>query len=226
MKTVLTFLHNLQQNNNKVWFDAHKAEYLEAKEKFEALVEKVIIRLTEFDPAIKGLKAKDCTYRIYRDVRFSSDKSPYKTHMGAYICPGGKKSRYMGYYFHISVDEAYGLNHMIAVGDYMTDPKVLKVLREDIINGDGDFDQIMKHEIDPRFSIPEEFKLKRVPRGFDPEEPYSEYLKMKSYCISMVVDDAFVCAPDFGQKLAEIFKTAKPFLDYVNRAIDYVHEEM
>ena len=102
MKRVLEYLRNLAANNNKVWFDAHKDEYLLAKKVFEDFTEQLIAKVEAFDPTVKGLTVKDCTYRIYRDVRFSKDKSPYKTHMGCYICRGGKKSGYSGYYFHVA----------------------------------------------------------------------------------------------------------------------------
>lgn len=224
MKSVLNFLTRLQVNNNREWFIEHKSEYEAAKSKFEALVEDVIARVLVFDQSIKGLKAKDCTYRIYRDVRFSADKSPYKTHMGAYICRGGKKSGYTGYYFHISVDEAYGLNHMVAVGDYMMDPKVLKILREDVVNCGEEFGEIMKN-LDSRFAIPDEFKLKRVPRGFDPDDPHAEYLKLKSFCVSMSLSDEDVLSPVLAENISNAFQSAKPFLDFINRAIDYARYE-
>ena len=105
MKRVLEYLRNLAANNNKVWFDAHKDEYLLAKKVFEDFTEQLIAKVEAFDPTVKGLTVKDCTYRIYRDVRFSKDKSPYKTHMGCYICRGGKKSGYSGYYFHVATEQ-------------------------------------------------------------------------------------------------------------------------
>ena len=89
MKTVIQFLRKLKENNNREWFMDHKQEYLDAQATFNAFVEKILIGLSEADESVRGLTVKDCTYRIYRDVRFSKDKSPYKTHMGAYICPGG-----------------------------------------------------------------------------------------------------------------------------------------
>ena len=102
MKEVVMFLRQLKANNNKEWFTEHKAEYQSAQAKFNAFCEELIHRIEEFDPSVRGLTLKDCTYRIYRDLRFSKDKSPYKTHMGVYVCRGGKKSGYSGYYFHVA----------------------------------------------------------------------------------------------------------------------------
>ena len=227
MKKVLTFLRRLQQNNNKEWFTAHKDEYLEAQARWNQFCEELILRIGEYDPSVKGLTVKDCTYRIYRDVRFSKDKSPYKTHMGVYVCPGGKKSGNSGYYFHVSSGEdQFDINgHIFAAGDYQADSRVLRVLREDIENGDGDFDAIVKKVAREGFTLDESYKLKRVPQGFNPEGPYAEYLKYKVYCLMAYVDDDFILAPNLAQRVAEKFRTTKPFLDYVNRAIEYVREE-
>lgn len=101
MQAIIDFLRQLSQNNNREWFMAHKSEYQQAQARFNELTEQLILGISQFDSSVSGLTAKDCIYRIYRDVRFSKDKSPYKTHMGAYVCPGGKKSGYAGYYFHV-----------------------------------------------------------------------------------------------------------------------------
>ena len=109
MKRVFEFLDALQQNNDKAWFDANKAWYLEVKNYFDGFVSELIERIEDFDDSIYGLNVSDCTYRIYRDVRFSKDKTPYKTHFCAYVCPKGKKSGFGGYYFHL---EAEGGNYI------------------------------------------------------------------------------------------------------------------
>ena len=156
MKEVIAYLRDLSQHNNREWFVANKQRYTEAQARFNAIVEKVIMGIAQFDPSVANLTAKDCTYRIYRDVRFSKDKSPYKTHMGAYICPGGKKSGFSGYYFHVGIGgEGYPAAHMLAVGDYICDPKVLKILREDICYGEGDFADILKNKVSPEFWLDE-----------------------------------------------------------------------
>ena len=103
MKIVLDFINQLSLNNNKEWFDKNKSFYQEAKHCFETFTQQLIANIETFDPTIRGLQVKDCTYRIYRDLRFSKDKTPYKTHFGAYICPNGKKSGLGGYYFHLEV---------------------------------------------------------------------------------------------------------------------------
>ena len=140
----MDFLRELSLNNEKPWFEAHKQEYLLAKATVSSLTLKLIEGIHEFDDTIGPLTVSDCTYRIYRDLRFSKDKSPYKTHMGIFITRGGKKSGYSGYYFHI---DGSG-NHLIAIGNYYTEPRVLKTLREDIELGGGDFRRIIER-LDP-----------------------------------------------------------------------------
>lgn len=226
MKTVIAYLKDLNRQNNREWFVANKARYQEAQAKFNTIVDKVIAGIAQFDPSVANLTAKDCTYRIYRDVRFSKDKSPYKTHMGAYICPGGKKSGYSGYYFHVGVGgEGYPAAHLLAAGDYICEPKVLKTLREDICYGGGDFEDILKKEVSPAFWLDQSSALKKVPAGFPVDSPYADYLKLRVYCLCYEPDTDFITAPDMPERTVELFKTTYPFLQYINRAIQYVKEE-
>lgn len=228
MKEILNFLNALSLNNDKRWFNEHKDEYLDAKARFEALTEKLILGISEFDQSCAGLTVKDCTYRIYRDVRFSADKSPYKTHFGAYICPGGKKSGYAGYYFHIGTGtgNSYPYSHMLAVGDYIYDPKALKIIREDIVNGDGDFDSIIKNDVSKKFTFDEEFLLKKVPKGFPADSPYSYYLRLKALCLAYCPDTKFMLDKNVVDNAVALFKTTYPFTQYINRAIKYSKEEL
>ena len=168
METILSFLRDLEANNNKPWFDAHKSEYQEARVHFNAIVESLIEGIAAFDPSVRGVGIKESTYRIHKDMRFSRDGLPYKTHFGAFICRGGKKSGYSGYYFHIGTGngEEYPCRSFLAVGNYYMEPKVLKILREDIELGGGDFDRIIKG-LHPSLSLDQDQKLKRAPLGFD-----------------------------------------------------------
>lgn len=223
METILNFLRQLENNNNKQWFDSHKNDYLEAKAHFNVLVEKLLDGIFSFDPSIKGVGVNDCTYRIYKDMRFSKDGLPYKTHFGAFIVRGGRKSGYSGYYFHIGTGsgEDYPARSFLAVGNYYMEPKVLKIVREDIELGRGDFDRIIKG-LHPCLSLDQDQKLKRAPLGFNADGPYIEYIKLKNFCLSGSFDDKNL---DIDYIL-EVFKSAKPFLDYINRAIEYSREEL
>ena len=222
METILNYLRQLETNNNKLWFDAHKSEYQEARARFNAIVEKLIEGVSAFDPTIKGIGIKESTYRIHKDMRFSKDGLPYKTHFGAYICRGGKKSGFSGYYFHIGTGSGvnYPCRSFLAVGNYYMEPKVLKIVREDIELGDGDFDRIIKG-LHPSLSLDQDQKLKRAPLGFNADGPYIEYVKLKNFCLSGLYDDTSLNVDDI---LPE-YRSAKPFLDYINRAIEYSREE-
>lgn len=226
MKEIISYLRDLSQNNNREWFMANKARYTAVAERFNAIVDELIREIARYDTSVTGLTAKDCTYRIYRDVRFSADKSPYKTHMGAFICRGGKKSGYSGYYFHIGTGgEGYPAAHMLAAGDYCCDPKVLQVLREDIVGGGGDFDAIVQNAR-PTFDLDREGVLKRNPKGFEQETQYTEYLRLKAFCLVHTPSNDFMYADGLAQRTAALFESSKPFLDYINRAIEYVKSEL
>ena len=226
MKAIIHFLRQLQCNNNREWFNAHKEEFLEHQTRFHELVDEVIKEITVFDADVAGLTAKDCTYRIYRDVRFSSDKSPYKCHFGAFIAKGGKKAGNAGYYFHISTGggEEYPYCHMLAAGDYCYKPEVMKILREDIVNGEGDFDAVVK-QADASFTLDNDGALKRNPKGFPADAPYSEYIRLKYFCLTAIPDDEFWEGEDLAKRIASKFATTKPFLNYINRAIAFEREE-
>lgn len=221
MKETLAFLDGLALHNDRLWFNAHKAEYQAAAARFSALVEEVIEGIRSFDDTIGPLQPKDCVYRIYRDIRFSKDKSPYKTHMGAYINRGGKKSGYSGYYFHVG---AKGTGNMVAAGDIVCPPEVLKIIREDIQMGDGDFRRIIS-QAGPRLVLDESSSLKRVPSPFPADSPDAPIYKLKYYCLLYEPDNRFMTARNLKDKLLDLFHDAKPFLDYINRAVEYALEE-
>ena len=226
MRKVLTFLRNLHDNNNREWFLAHKAEYLEAKRIFEGFALELLDEIRSFDSSIGNLGLNDITYRIYRDVRFSKNKAPYKCHMGVYICPGGKKFGYSGYYFQISASDEGGWEsgHMMAAGNYFTEPKVLRVLREDILYGDGNFREAVS-KADPKFKLDFSDSLKKVPNGFPKDTPDSDFFRLKSFCLVNAPTESFVTSKDLAKRVAAMFRTTMPFIRYVNRAIEYVREE-
>ncbi len=224
MKEIIHFLAQLQQNNNREWFNEHKGEYLQLQARFNGFVEQLIARISLFDESVSGLSAKDCVYRIYRDTRFSSDKSPYKCHMGAYINPGGKKSGYIGYYFQVgATDEGFPNGNMLAVGDYCYDPKALRVLREDICNGEGDFDRIVKHT--SPFVMDSSDMLKRNPSGFPADAPYPEYIRLKAPCLVYQPGREFMSSDRLLDEVTELFRPTQAFVEYVNRAIAFTKSE-
>ena len=225
MKTVLQFLRDLAQHNDRAWFNEHKERYLAVQQRWNEFCESLIGEIRAFDPDIARLTLRDCTYRIYRDTRFSPDKSPYKTHFGVFLAPGGKKSMHAGYYFHVGTGESneYPQGHMLAAGNYCYEPKAIQILREDISDGWESFQNEVLAVADPRFVVDQEGALKRVPKGYAPDAPYADWMRLKSYCLVMNVDDDFITQPDLAKRVADLFQTTKPFNDYINRAVDFVH---
>ena len=151
----------------------------------------------------------DCTYRIYRDTRFSKDKTPYKTHFGVFLAPGGKKSMHAGYYFHVGTGggNSYPEAHMLASGNYCYDSKTVKVLREDISDGWEEFSKNVLQEADRSFFVDMDGALKKVPKEYPTDAPYADFMRLKSYCLMRYVDDKFITSPDLVKRVAELFRS-------------------
>ena len=223
MKEIIDFLRDLSCNNNKEWFNANKLRYQQVLSLWQDFCGELIQKVGQYDPDIARLTVKDCTYRIYRDTRFSADKSPYKTHFGVFLSKGGKKSMHAGYYFHVGtgMGEAYPNCHMIASGNYCFESRVIKMLREDI-----SFDwEVFKADVldvaDPSFKVDLDGALKRVPKEYPADAPYADFMRLKSFSLVTYLDDDFILQPDLVSRVAELLKTVKPFNDYINRAVDF-----
>ncbi len=228
MKNILDFLSELRLNNNKEWFDANKSRYKAMQEEFNAFTEKLIESISTFDKSITGLTVKDCTYRIYRDIRFSPNKDPYKTHMGAYICPKGKKSGYAGYYFHIEPQDAnYIGGNLLATGVHCPEPKVIQSIREEIFDNGQGFDKSIEKAKRLGFALDESTKLKNVPKEFPKDYIFGEYLKLKEFSLMQFFPAEILL--DEKQLLdftITRFKGCADFNHILNRAVDYAYEEM
>lgn len=226
MKGVIDFLHNLQQNNNTQWFHAHRAEYEAARDRFNAFALRLLAELAEMDKSLAGLELKDCTYRINRDIRFSADKSPYKTHFCLFAAPGGKKSGKAGYYFHLSVGgDGYPDANMLALGNYCYDKRVVEIVREDLEDEGEKFDALVRCGAEDGLMLDFENALKKVPKPFA-DSPYKDYARLKAYCLQRAIDPSQVTDPDaLIAYLMAIFRKNKPFIDYINKVVDYTMEE-
>ncbi|GHV34032.1 TIGR02453 family protein [Bacteroidia bacterium] len=215
MKNIISFLSELKQNNHKEWFDANRERYNAIKKDYYQFVDKMIAGIAKFDSSVAGLRAKDVVFRINRDIRFSHDKSPYKTNFGAYVCPKGKKSGFGGYYLHIEATQC-----MFATGVHMTDPSYLNSIREDIIAEGEKFESAIKSA--KGFVLDEEDKLKTVPKNFPKDSQYAEYLKLKNICLVKFFDPKDVSSDDFLEKCVNEFKKTVPFNQFLNRAIEFL----
>lgn len=215
MKNVFPFLYDLKNNNNRDWFQENKKRYETARKEVEDFVSHLIPQICAFDSKIGTLEAKKTMFRIYRDVRFSKDKTPYKTFFGAYMAPGGRKSIYAGYYMHIEAGASF-----IAGGSHMPQGENLKNIRSEIYYNVDELKAIMKHkDFKKFFGNIEGEKLKRPPVGFPKDFPDIELLKFKDFTLFHRFDDALVSAPDFGNYCLDVFQKMKPFNDFMNRAL-------
>jgi uncharacterized protein (TIGR02453 family) len=214
-QSTLDFLSDLKFHNEREWFIKNRKRYDDAKVNFESFVQAVIDKIAEFDPILKGLEVKSCTYRINRDIRFTNDKTIYKTHLGAFIVRGGKKNgdRYAGYYVHVEP----GNNSMIAGGAYMPPMPWLTAIREKI-DGQGDFFNkiISTKEFRKKFGEVEGEKLKSTPKGYSRDHPFIELLKLKSYLVTKMISDKEIVSRDCFDLILEASRTMKPLNDFLN----------
>jgi uncharacterized protein (TIGR02453 family) len=214
-QSTLDFLSDLKLNNERDWFIKNRKRYDDAKMNYESFVQAVIDKIAEFDPILKGLEIKSCTYRINRDIRFSNDKTIYKTHLGAFIVKGGKKNgdRYAGYYVHVEP----GNNSMIAGGAYIPPMPWLTAIREKIDEqGDLFLKIINGKEFLNIFGGIEGEKLKSAPKGYSRDHPHIELLKLKSYLASRMISDKEILSKECFDFIIRASRAMKPLNDFLN----------
>lgn len=215
----LQFLKSLKKNNKKEWFDKNRGRYDEAKKNIEETTAEIIKRLSKTDESIAHLQARECMFRINRDVRFSKNKAPYKTNMGVYFSKGGKKGIQAGYYFHIEPGAAF-----IAGGLWMPMPEELKKVRQEIDYNFEEFNKIISAKtfkgLFGDLDRSEGYTLRRIPKGYEENNPAIEYLKLKSFIVTRKIPDDELSAKDAEKKVAAYFEKMKPFIDFLNRAVE------
>ena len=214
----IKFLKDLKKNNNKPWFEKNKLVYLDAKEDMEAFVQQVIDGLGKIDPDIAPLQPKDCVYRIYRDVRFSKDKTPYKTNMGASLNRGGKKMPTAGYYFHCEPGR-----NLVGGGLWMPQAPELNKVRQEIDYNFAEWQKILKaasfKKIFPE-GLEKEDMLSRPPKGYEEENPAIEFLKLKSFIVTRTLTDAEMQSKSALKEILKTFGAMKEFIYFLNRALE------
>jgi uncharacterized protein (TIGR02453 family) len=215
LKPVLDFLIQLQDNNEREWFEQNRGAYETAKEQFEHLINTIIADFRAIED-LGDITAKDCVMRIYRDVRFSKDKSPYRTNFAAAIALGGKKSSRMPYYLHLAPhDESF-----IAGGLYMPTPEQLAQFRETIDHDAKPFKALLKHKsFKLLFGELSGEKLKTAPQGYTRNHPEIELLRLKQVIATHPLLDETVLDKTFSAQIIEVFTGLKPLLDYLNRCV-------
>lgn len=217
MNAILKFLKELSANNNREWFNANKDWYLIVKEEVQELTNKLIAEVGRFEPDASYLGIADCTYRIYRDTRFSSDKTPYKTHIGIFINPPyGKKSNRMGYYLHIEPSNCFA-----AAGTVCLPSKTVTAIRKSIFDNVEEYIEIIEN---PGFKavFPKvgDNPVKTAPRNIPRDWKHLDLVRPKDFVTSHAISDKEMCSPDIALKVGEMFRIAKPFNDFINFTID------
>ena len=217
LKITLGFLRQLAQNNNRDWFTAHRADYDAAKLQFEALLEDFIMSFSPVEN-LMGMSPKDFMFRINRDVRFSSDKSPYKISMSASLGQGGKKSRRLSYYLQIQPDDCF-----MGGGLYMPEGEQLKLIRKQIDEDPRALKKIIADkDFVKYFGGLSGDKLKTAPKGYAPDHPEIELLKHKQFLAIRNVKESDVTSPKFVQNTISAFKAMKPFNEYLSGLLGLV----
>jgi len=215
-KSTIGFLKKLERNNNKKWFDANRASYLEAREDFIAFVEDILHTIAKFDPRVLDNDPRSCLFRLNRDIRFSKEKTPYKTWFGSKIKRGGGNSPYAGYFARVG----YGINAGIAVGIFAPEPDQLKNIRIRISERFPEFRKIISAApLCRQFSDLQGDTLKKVPKGFEAGDPAGEYLKYKYYCVRKPFGNDDFLGKDILDKCAEAYKSALPLVEFLNNSI-------
>ena len=220
MKEIIEFLSALRKNNEREWFHAHKTEYQKSREFLFDIIDSIINNVVTTDIRLQTVVPKDTVFRVNRDIRFSKDKSPYKTHYGSYIARGGRKSGNAGYYFHISPDEVF-----LGGGVYQPEKEALHVIRQEILYQPEKYKFIVSSMEKKGFALIEDDKLKTGPKGFDKESPHIELIKYKHYFLSRRLSKAEINSPDIAKIASDYFIELFPFTDFLNTAMEYTGNE-
>lgn len=216
-KATIDFLSKLEKNNNKNWFDANRDAYEAAKADFEIFVAHIHGKLAKIEPKMTDQKPKNSIFRIFRDVRFSKDKTPYKPHFSAYFSRGGRKAPDAGYYVHVQP----GGKSFVAGGLWMPEGPLLKSARQEIDYNFKEFQSILnKASFKKLYPKLEGEQLKTLPQGYTADNPAIEFLKMKSFIASAKLTDKEIASKDAETVILERFTAMKPLVEFLNRALD------
>ncbi len=216
MIEILDFLKELELNNNREWFDANRSRYEKTRALFLDFTGQMITEIRKFDDEVPLLQPKDCMFRIFRDVRFSNDKRPYKTNYGSYITRGGRKAGFAGYYFHIQPGELF-----LSGGLYMPPPEHLQAIRQEIYYNPQNYLALIDNkEFKTNYTSEYFDKLKTAPKGYPKDWPYIELLKNRSYASGKSLTEKDLASPTLLEETIRSFKIIFPYNRFLNKAID------
>jgi uncharacterized protein (TIGR02453 family) len=218
-KEAIQFIEDLKINNNTEWMHANKKRYESFKKDYHSFIASVLEQMKPLDKSLEPLEIKNCTFRINRDIRFSKDKSPYKTNIGIWFSTNKNRKNSPGYYIHFEKGSSF-----IAGGSWCPEVDELRKIRKEIAYFYDDLEAIVNNS-----DFKKEFKalsreennvLKKAPKGYDPDHPAIEFLKLKSFTTSQKIDDSLFLSPDFSEKITKKLIAIKPFNDFLNRALE------
>lgn len=216
MNGILQFLSELEANNQRDWFEANRSRYEKTRDDFFSLTTALIQEIRKFDTEVPDLKPKDCMFRIFRDVRFSNDKRPFKTNYGSYISRGGRKAGFAGYYLHLQPGGSF-----IAGGNYMPPPEHLHAIRQEIYYHPEEYQELLNGE--PLKTIFDQYyfdALKTAPKGYPKEWEHIGLIRNRSFGFGHQLTDKDVLSPDFPETCVRFFKVIFPMNRFLNRAVD------
>ncbi len=217
---ILDFLRDIKENNNREWFLANKKRYDQYKALYVQLTAEFLAEMQARDPSLRHLEPKDCMFRINRDIRFSKDKSPYKTNMAIWMSAGQKNTNLAGYYVHIEPGASF-----LAGGVYYPDAPDLKKIRSEIAFF---YEDLQKITADKRFRAEfgaldrnDENSLKTIPKGYDKDHPAAEFLRLKCFTATKTITDKELKSRDFVQSACQSLSALKPLNEFLNRALTH-----
>lgn len=211
------FLEAVAANNHREWFQINKSRYEDARSNVIDFTREIITGLSAFDPLIKSdIEPRDCVLRIYRDIRFSKDKTPYKTNIGVGISPNGRNFKGPGYYIHIHPE-----NSFITGGSWMPEAGVLKAIRQEIDYNSSEFNSVIKEPAFIKYfqDLDREDLLKTAPKGYDTDHPYIQYLKLKSFTASHDVSKNVLTGKNSVVYTVDVLRTLFPFIEFLRNAV-------
>lgn len=211
----LKFLKDLKKNNNREWFAENKHKYDFAKADVVKFVAEILNNISKSIPELQGLKAEKCIMRIYRDVRFSKNKDPYKLNFGIYFPIKDKSVHAPGYYLHIQPGESF-----VGGGFWMPPAEALKNIRQEIDYNTDEFLSILSAKPFKKYfdGLSEEDKLQIAPKGYPKDHPHIELLKLKSFTVFHAIADEEFQDKKIGKAVSEAIVSMKPFVDFLARA--------
>lgn len=220
MPRLFDFFEQLAANNNREWFHANKAEYDELRELWLADLDRMIAAMQQWQPELAGITARQSAYRIYRDTRFSTDKTPYKTFFSAAVSPFGRSSEYAGCYIQIGIG-GFAESNCLYGGIWCPASPVLRKLRHAIVDNIEEWEEITSNpDLKKHFTICSSSSLKTIPKGWPKDHPQAHWLRMNDYGLEANLGREFFMTPDWPEKAAKLFSYVKPFNDFLNYSIN------